>query len=161
MKPMPDSVKDHISNAHYYLKAAAKFPPPTQNAAHILLLLISWENIVIADSELSAWATRSDVNPQVYKDHAHKYKDAPEIHRIILGPSGTKPREIRFSSGRDFAELRLACQYGSNTESKKVSTIFNRDWDADDFQRALVSKIGWIEALIGIYEKELAKARTV
>lgn len=127
MKAIPDSVKAHISNAHYYLEAADKHPAPTKDAVHTLLLLVGWENIVIADEELSAWANEADVDERIYKSHATKYKDLPVVSRTILGPSGTPPRQVNFSSGRNFEELRMACQYGSNTEGKR-SACFVRSW---------------------------------
>lgn len=153
MKPIPESVKERISNAEYYLEAADKHPSPVQEAVHILLLLVAWENIVIADAELEAWAGEEDIDEKVYKDHAHKFKDAPEITRNILGPNDTKPREVKFSTGREFSELRMACQYGSNTESKDVEQIFKTGWDVDNFRNTLIEKIGWVEAMVKTYEK--------
>jgi hypothetical protein len=155
MKAIPDSAKDHISNARYYLEAANKLPPPTKDAAHILLLLISWENIVIADKELSAWATDKAIDPKIRKDHETKFKDAPEILRVIVGAPGahTPARKIRFSSGKELTDLRLACQYGSTTESKAVREIFKTGWHADDFRRQLEAKIKWVEMLHEIYLK--------
>jgi hypothetical protein len=150
---VPVTIKDRVANARYYFDAAGKLPRPTQDAAHILLLLVGWENIAIADAELNAWANGDTAAERLYKDHASKLHGAPEILRVIIGPSGTKPREIRFTTGRDFAELRLACQYGSSTESKSVQQIFERGWHPDSFQRELKSKIEWVELFIGQYEK--------
>lgn len=152
MKPIPDSVRDHINNAEYYLTAAGKLPSPTQDAAHILLLLIGWENITIADEELNAWATGEDVDKKIYKDHARKFKNAPEVLRVIVGSSGTPAKEVRFQTGRDFEELRLACQYGSNTESKDVAKIFSRGWHADGLERELGNKIKWLRTILGAYK---------
>lgn len=159
MKPIPDSVHHHLANARLYADAATKFLLPTNNAPHISLLLTAWENVAIAEAELNAWAREEDVDEKIYKDHAHKFKDAPIITRVILGPSGTKAREITFSSGRDFSELRLACQYGSNTESKNVADIFAKGWFTDDFQNSLANKIKWIDTMINIYEREVRGAK--
>jgi hypothetical protein len=154
MKPMPDSIQAHISNARYYLDAANKHPAPTQDAVHILLQLIAWENIVIADEELSAWATEDDVDERLYKSHATKYKAVPEVLRVILGPSGTPPREIRYSSGRNFEELRMACQYGSNTEGKEVKELFKKGWHLDELRNGLIGKIEWVELFIKIHQEQ-------
>lgn len=153
MKAIPDSVKAHISNARYYLEAADKHPSPTKDAVHILLLLTGWENIAIADEELSAWAREEEVDERLYKSHAVKYKKVPKVTRIILGPSGTKPREITFSGGRNFEELRMACQYGSNTEGKEVRELFKKGWHLDGLRNGLIHRIGWVEMMVGIYEK--------
>lgn len=108
------------------------------------------ENIVIADAELDAWAMQEDINEKIYKDHAHKFKDAPKITRIIIGPGSIKSREIDFFSGRDFSELRQVCQYGSNTESKDVQEIFANGWFTDEFQNSLRAKIKWVDVFVGI-----------
>lgn len=155
MKALPDSIKAHASNARYYLEAADRLPAPTRDAAHVLMLLIGWENIVIADEEMSAWANQADVDEKIYKSHSTKYKDLPEVTRTILGPSGTPPRTVRFSSGRNFEELRMVCQYGSNTEGKNVRELFNRGWHLDRLRNGLINKIGWVEMQIKIYEDML------
>lgn len=152
MNAIPESIKDHISNAKYYLKAADQHPSPTQAAAHIQLLLVAWENIVIADAELTAWVDEDSVDEKIYKDHARKFKDAPKITRIILGPRGVEPREIEFSTGKEFSDLRMACQYGSNTESKDVNEIFKTGWHVDGFRNALIERIEWTEKMVEIYE---------
>lgn len=151
MKPIPNSIKEHISNAKYYLEAADKHPAPTKDAVHILLLLIGWENIVIADEELGAWAKEEDVDKKIYKSHARKFIKMPEVTRIILDSTGTKTREFRFSSGKDFEELRMACQYGSNTETE-VRELFKTGWHLDRLRNGLISKIGWIKVLVSAYE---------
>lgn len=153
MKPIPDSVEEHISNARYYLEAADMHPSPTQDAVHILLLLTGWENIAIADAELDAWASEEDVDKKIDKDHAHKFKDAPTITRVIVGQSDTKTRVINFSDGRSLAELRMACQYGSNTESKDVREIFKTGWQVDTFRNVLIGKIEWVEKMLKIYRQ--------
>ena len=151
MKKIPKSVSEHIANAKHYLEAADKHPAPTQNAVLILLLLIGWENIVIADHELSAWANEANLDPQIRKSHALKFKDLPGVTRIILGPKGTIPKEVNFSTGHDFEELRMACQYGSNTESKDIAKIFKSGWHLDNLRNGLINKIGWEEMMLKIY----------
>jgi len=152
MKNIPKSVSEHIANAKYYLDAADKHPQPTQNAALILLLLVGWENIVIADHELGAWANQADIDPQIRKSHAAKLKNVPDVTRIIVGSSGMPPKEIVFSTGHDFEELRMACQYGSNTESKDVSQIFKTGWHLDELRNGLIEKIKWEETMLEIYQ---------
>lgn len=158
MKKMPNSIIEHILNAEYYREAADKHPAPTKDAVHILLLLIGWENIIVADEELKAWATEADVDEKVYKSHARKFRNIPEVTRIIIGANG-KAKEVRFSSGRDFEELRMACQYGSNTETKEVRELFKTGWHLDRLRNGLISKIGWLKTMIAAYEaldKELS-----
>jgi hypothetical protein len=153
MKPIPKSVKEHISNAQHFLDAAKKFPPPTDGSVQILLLLVAWENITIADKELSAWADGGLTDTKLHKDHATKLKDAPEIVRVILGPAGAKAREITISTGHDLAALRLACQYGSDIDSKDVKELFARGWHTDTFRRALIEKIQWVEMEVSMQEQ--------
>jgi len=153
MKPIPNSIKERISHAKYYLEAADKHPAPTKDAVHILLLLIGWENIAIADEELGAWAKEEDVDKQIYKSHARKFRKMPEVTRIILGSTGTKTREERFSSGKKFEKLRMVCQYGSNAETKEVRKLFKSGWHLDSLKNKLVSKIRWIETLVIAYEE--------
>lgn len=152
MRPIPNSVREHISNAEYYLEAAEKHPVPTRNAVYILLLLTGWENIALADAELGAWAKKDDVDKKMYKSHASKHKKTPEIRRIILGPRGTKPKVVSYSTGRDFEKLRMACQFGSNTESVEVKEIFKSGWHLDGLRNKLIGEIKWIRILTGAYE---------
>lgn len=160
MKQIPNSVIEHISNAKYYLAAADKHPAPTQNAVLILLLLVAWENIVIADHELSAWATETLADPNIRKSHAAKLKDIPVVKRIIVGPKGTVPKEIDFSTGHDFEELRMACQYGSNTESKDVQKIFQTGWHLDELRNGLINKISWVEVVLKAQQRVLNEDST-
>jgi len=81
MKKVPKAIYDHVSNAKLYFEAAQKFPPPTNFAVQILLLLVSWENIVIADKKLDAWAQRSAIDEKLLKDHREKFKGAPGISK--------------------------------------------------------------------------------
>lgn len=153
MRKIPTSIKDHISNAHYYLEAANKFPPPTRDAIHILLLLTAWENIQIAQEELSAWAQQTITSKKLYKSHAYKFEKARKsITRIILGPPGTPARTIEYSSSTDFEKLILICRYGLKTGSKELANIFERGWHSDAFERSLINKIGWEEMMIEVYE---------
>lgn len=150
-KVIPESIKDYISNAKYYLGAARELPFHTHNAARILLLLVAWENIVIADKELDSWAFKTPANDKLYKDHLFKFTDAPEIYRVVLGKKGTKAQEKKFSTAKDLTDLRIACQYGTNTESKNVAEIFRTGWIPDDFERKLESKIKWTEGAMQIF----------
>lgn len=159
MKKIPKSILDHISNAKYYREAADKHPTPTQDAINILLLIIGWENIVIANEELKSWATNVKVAGSFYKSHSVKLKKIPQVTRIVLGPSGTKPVEINVSKGKDFEKLRMMCQYGSNTETKEVKELFKSGWHTDGLRNGLIAKIRWVEMLIEIYE-DLIKQKT-
>ena len=153
MKKIPNSVYDHIANAKYYLDAADKHPQPTKDAVLILLLLVGWENIAIADHDLSVWVSDTNTDPSIRKSHAPKLKKLREVTRIILGPSGTAPKEVKFATGHDFEELRMAVQYGSNTESKDVSKVFKTGWHLDDLRNGLINKISWTEMMLEIYKK--------
>jgi hypothetical protein len=155
MKQIPKSVDEHISNARYYLSAADKHPAPTQNAVLILLLLVAWENIVLADHDLSSWASETNTSPEMRKSHSAKLQKLPAVTRIILDPKGSPSKEITFSTGHDFEELRKACQYGSNTESKDVQQIFKSGWHLDGLRNGLINKIEWTEMMLEIYRKEL------
>lgn len=152
MNAIPTSVKDHISNARYYLEAADKFRPPTRNAAHILLLLIAHENIEIAKEELISWAQKTTPNKELYKSHAYKFKKARPITQIISGQKGVPPKTCTYSTGADFAKLLLICRYGFKTGSKALKLIFNRGWHTDSFRNSLIGNIKWEEMMIGIYE---------
>jgi len=154
MRQIPKSVSEHIANARYYLRAADKHPYPTENAVLILLLLVGWENIVLADHELSAWADETNTEPSIRKSHAAKLKDLPTLTRTIIEPSGTL-REIEFSTGHDFEELRMATQYGSNTESKSVENIFNKGWHLDGLRNGLINKIEWVEVVLNAQQQAL------
>jgi len=158
MRKMPRSIKEHVSNAEYYREAANLYPPPTKNAIHLLLLLIGWENIVIADKELEAWAKNDTVNSQVYKSHAIKLDIVPEVLRIIpqVGKSAV---EKRYSGGSAFQDLRLVCQYGSNKEGKDVKKIFNSDWNLRPLERELINKINWVNVTIKALETYIARSK--
>lgn len=152
MHVVPIPIKERISNAHYYLECADKFPPPTKNAAHILLLLASWENIIIADEELSAWIDKKKVDPKLYRDHVHKFRKAPSIQHIILGSRDIPAKTIEYSSPKDINKLREYCQYGFVSGSKSVSKFFGRTWNTDDFRNKLINKIQWTGALVSAIE---------
>ncbi len=153
MAKMPDSIEHYIANARLYFDAATKFPSPTNYAVEILLLLTSWENIALADGELAAWARDELLDGKLHKDHAAKFKGAPAIFRTIVGPSGTPARTIEFSTGHQLSELRQACQYGSNTESKDVRVLFDKYWHTDDFRRDLAAKIEWVELWVSVHNQ--------
>jgi hypothetical protein len=153
MNAIPASVKEHISNARYYLEAADKFPPPTRNAVHILLLLIAHENIEQAKEELSSWAQKTSPNEKLYKSHAYKFKKVRPIQQIILGERGTTPKTNTYSSVADFQRVLSICRYGPKTGSKSLELIFCRGWFTDEFRNSLISKIKWEEMMVGIYEK--------
>lgn len=155
MKKISASVKEHISNARYYLDAANKFPSPTRDAVRILLLLTARENIKIAEEELHAWAQGSKPTKDLYKSHAYKLRDVRDsysIDRIILGTPGTPAKTVSYKSGADFEKLHQICRYGLKGNSKDLSSIFSQGWHSDAFERALISKIGWEEMMVKIYE---------
>lgn len=159
MKKIPNSIYDHILNAHHYLKSANKFPYPSDDAVRMLLLLTAWENIKIAEEELSAWAQQTTPSKKLYRSHAYKFQKAQPIERIILGPRGTPAQTVTYSSDIDFEKLISICRYGPKTGSKDLTSIFERGWNLDTFQNSLISKINWEETAIKMYEG-LAKSES-
>ncbi len=149
---IPKRIKERIKNAEYFLECADKFPPPTRNAAHILLLLIGWENIVIARDELHSWVDKKKTNPKLYRDHEHKFKDAGSIDHIILGSKESKTKTVAYSSPAKLKKLREYCQYGFASDSKNLDESFDNMWDADTFRNRLIGKIQWTGALISAIE---------
>ncbi|MBL7142333.1 MAG: hypothetical protein ISS83_01525 [Candidatus Pacebacteria bacterium] len=85
MNTVPISIKDHIANACYYLKAADKFPCPVQNGVHILLLLIAQEHIQIGKEELISWVRKTTPDKKLYKNHAYKFRKVRPIMQTIVG----------------------------------------------------------------------------
>ena len=157
MRKIPTSVKDHISNANYYLNAANKFPSPACDAVKILFLLTSWENIQTAEEELHSWAQRTTPAKELYKSHAYKFRNigkSKSIDRIIVGSNG-KSKTITYHSGSDFQKLLFICRYGPREGSKDLGLLFGRGWFCDDFERSLVSKIKWEETSIKMFESLL------
>jgi hypothetical protein len=152
MKTIPKPIKERVSNALYFLRCADKLSASTDKAAHILMLLIGWENVVIADEELSAWIDKKKVDPKVYRDHAYKFKKASGVLHVILGARGAKAKTIEYSSPALLKKLREYCQYGIASESKDVSKSFSRMWYADEFRNKLINKINWTSALISAIE---------
>lgn len=154
MRKVPTSIKDHVSNARYYLEAGDEFPSPTRDAVRILLLLTAWENIQIAKEELSAWARKDIPSEKLYKDHAYKFRKAPPplITRVISGPQGTPAKTKTYSSGADFRRLLSLCRYGHKTGSKQLGSIFKRGWHLSSFRNSLIRKIEWEEMMINAYE---------
>lgn len=153
MRKIPTSIKDHISNARYYLEAGDKFPSPTRDAVLILLLLTAWENIQIAKEELSAWAQKDIPSKKLYRDHAHKFGKASSlITRVILGPQGTPAKTETYSSGADFKRLLSLCRYGYKGDSRQLDSIFKRGWHLNSFRNSLIRRIEREEMMINIYE---------
>jgi hypothetical protein len=159
MLAIPPEVEEYVANASRYLAAASRLPPPAHNAAHILLLIIGWENIVLADKTLSAWASSTTIEARLKRDHAEKLQwvtpsGATEgILHVLVGPagSGTPVKEVWYKTGEDLARLRMLCQYGNPGSATGVSQLFARHWHADGFARGLESKIKWVEMLIKVY----------
>jgi len=155
MKKIPNSVKDHISNANYYLDATKPFPSPKCDAVRVLLLLTAWENIKIAEEELHSWAQQTKPAEELYKSHAYKFRDvrkSKSIDRIIILSSGTA-KTITYATGTRLGKLIEICRYGLNGGEKELASIFSKGWYSDDFERSLVSKIKWEETMVKIYEK--------
>ena len=153
MRKIPDSVRDHMSNARYYLEAASTFPYPTYIAVRILLILTAWEHIKIAEEELSAWARQTVPSRDLYKSHEYKFRELRRpITRVIQGESGTPAKTIIYSSAADIHKLLSICRYGPRTGSKRLTSIFERGWHTDSFKRSLISKIEWEEMMVNIYE---------
>jgi hypothetical protein len=146
---VPDEVKQFTANARLYLEAAFKFPPPTNNAVHILLLIYGWENVVLADSKVHAWAMSEDINPKLLRDHETKLnkvsKDA-YIQHFING------EEVRYSTGIQLKKLREICMYGLSDDTKNVANLFREHWFSDNFSRSLKNKVEWTEMSIKAFE---------
>ena len=157
MRKIPTSVKDHISNANYYLEAANIVSHRTSAAVHILLLT-AWENIKIAEEELHSWAQKIPTANGLYKSHAYKFRNirrSKSIDRIVVGPPGTQPQTTSYSTGTDFEKLLYICRYGPKGGSKELASIFGKGWFPDDFHRSLISKIKWEEAAVKMFESLL------
>lgn len=153
MEKIPQSVKDHISNAQTYLDAANKFPSPMSDAIQILLLLTAWENIKIAQEELSAWANKTEPSKKLYKSHAHKFKKMKRpITRVILDKPGKPAQTINYVSERDFEKLLFITRYGPRTGSKNLTAMFEKGWHTDEFRNALINKIQWESTMVTAYE---------
>jgi len=164
MTKVPQIVRQRLANATYYLQTADALPPPTRDAAHILLLLVGWENAALAEHELHVWAHPVNLDPKVKRDHAAKL-DAVDrlssVQYVKLGPRGTHAPAIttQYSTGRELTKLREICQYGSDTETRDVAKLFHRGWHADDLRRGLHQKIEWIDAWIPLYEHVVSGRR--
>ena|SRR3990167_1854584 len=152
MKRVPKVIHDHIINARLYLEAVQKFPSPTNYAVQILLLLVSWENIVIADQELHRWARKSPGNIKLLRDHEEKFKGAHSISRTIIGPPGTPAKEEKYETPNELKKLRSICQYGLSSGSRDIKKMFERYWHTEGFERDLANKIKWVELFVGIHE---------
>jgi hypothetical protein len=155
---VPDEIKQFTSNARYYLEAADKFPSPTKDAAQILLLTISWENIIIADKKLHGRAVKEKIDPKLLRSHEAKLDEVSKdshVLRVIVGPpgKGIPAKEIKYVTGAQLQKLREICQYGADNETHQLATLFHRGWHSDDFRRSLQNKIEWTEMNIRIYEE--------
>lgn len=159
MKQVPKEIKEYFSNAQYYLDSAIKLPSQKENAAHIFLLLVAWENLVTARSEISNWARKN--MEEIPKDHAKKLDEINKfagsncyISRIIIGApgTGTPAREVKYKTGKELAELRLICQYGSKSDTKNVKEVFKSYWHTDRFRDCLRRQIDWEESWLPAYE---------
>lgn len=148
MRRIPASIKDHISNAHYYREASDKLSLPIHNAARILLLLTAYENIQIAKGELSAWAQNTPPPKELYKSHDYKFRKVSPITYIDPHTSV----ETKYSSGADFKKLLSLCRYGHKTGLKQLALIFARGWQLSYFRNSLIDKMEWAEMMVEIYE---------
>lgn len=154
---VPNAIKQFTSNARYYLEAADKFPSPTKDAAQILLLIIAWENVVLADKKIHSWAMSESTDPKLLRSHEVKLDAISKdgyVLRVITGipGSGTLVKEISFKTGAELKKLREICQYGADDETHELAKLFHRGWHSDNFRRSLQNKIEWTEMMIGIYE---------
>lgn len=148
-------IYDRIANARLYLEAAQKFPSPTNYAVQILLLLVSWENIIIADQEMHSWAQKSPIDRKLLKDHKEKLKGAHGISRTIIGPPGTPAKEEKYETPDALKKLREICQYGLSSGPQDINKMFERYWHTEGFERKLVNKIEWVELFVRLHEEIL------
>jgi hypothetical protein len=154
-KKIPNSIKDHISNAYYYLTGADMISETTHQGIRIFLLLTAWENIQLAEEELDTWAQKTRPTKELYKSHSYKLRKVREfnsIDRIILGPPGTPAQTIKYVTPHQLEQLLQICRYGFKTGTKELSSIFSKGWEVRDFQSSLLTKIIWEETMIKIYE---------
>lgn len=107
MTVVPRGIKRRIENAEYYLLCADRFPPPSNNAAHILMLIIASENISLAREELHKWIDKMPVDPKWYRNHEQKLVDAGTIDHVILDPKPT--RTVTYSTPSELKKLREYC----------------------------------------------------
>ncbi|MFA6376402.1 MAG: hypothetical protein WCX69_03320 [Candidatus Paceibacterota bacterium] len=160
MSNVPISIKDHIANARYYLKAADKFPSPVQDGVCILLLLIAQENIQLAREELSNWAKQTTPNKKLYKSHAYKFRKARPITQIYVGRGDDLyTKTITYKNGVDFEKLFSICRYGPKTGRKELASIFNSGWHLDSFRNSLINNIEWGELMVRIHENLLNRPK--
>ena len=146
MTQIPKHIKDYASNANYYIEAAEKFTYPSHQAVR-LLLLTAWENIKIAEEELSGWAQKTLPSEKLYRSHEYKLRKSPLIDNIIVKSTGIA-ETTTYATDAQFKQLHQICRYGTKTGSKELSKIFKRGWFLDDFERSLVSKIKWEELMV-------------
>lgn len=154
---LPISIKEHISNANYYLNAEGKIPSRTFDAIRISLLLTAWENVQIAEDELSSWVECTPLVQKLYKSHAYKFRNvrkSKSIDQISINLQG-KAETTTYATGDDFKRLLQICRYGFETGTKELSKIFKTDWYFEEFKRALISKIKSREKIVEIYENLL------
>ena len=158
MRSIPKSIKEHISNANYYFEAANRIPPRFFVAVRILLILTAWENVQIAEEELSAWAQRTKPTKKLYTSHAYKFRNvrkSKSIDKIVINSQG-KVDTTSYATDSDFEQLLQICRYGPKAGNKELGVVFKTGWFSDDFERVLASKIKWEENIVEMYENLLS-----
>ncbi len=157
MKKIPNLVRDHILNARYYFEAACEFPSPRRDGVKLSLLFTAWENIHIAEEELSAYIQNKTAHKDLYKTHQYKLEGIPPIDKItveVVNGVG-KAKTITYSTGEQFSKLHQICRYGHKDGIKKLPLIFKKGWFLDDFENSLLGKIEWLETMVDKVYPEL------
>ncbi|MBU6370886.1 MAG: hypothetical protein KGH93_00080 [Patescibacteria group bacterium] len=154
-KKIPKDITDRIANARYYLDASRKLPFRSYTGLKILSLLTAWENLTIAEEEMSAWIRKIPVSKKLYKSHVYKLKNVRKpIERIVI--KNGRAHTTIYANGTELNKLLSICRYGSKSCSKNIEEIFvGREWITDEFERGLESRISWEEMSVKMFEKLL------
>lgn len=153
MKKIPKHIEDYASNANYYIEASEKFVYPNHQAVKLLLLLTAWENIKIAEEELSAFIQKTIPVKELHKSHAYKFIKAPGIARVEVRSKGMKAINTFYKSPEDFEKLIYICRYGPKSGQRNLNLIFKNGWFLDHFENSLISKINWYNISVKMYKE--------
>lgn len=156
MPRVPNEIRDCISNAEYYLEAADRLPDKKENAAHIFLVILAWENLGRARKKLSNWAQKN--NKKLPNDHAVNLEDPEKfkgsgcyISHIVIKP-GVPALQKDYCTGEELKKLRIICQFGDTGASKNIRKIFASGWHVDRFREFLRRQIDWEKLWLEYYE---------
>lgn len=111
MAHVPQKIYERIATAKKLYDASTKFPPPTNYAAEILLLISGWENVILAEKELEAWARGEAIDPKLLRDHIAKLNEVDEhsyVLRVIVSPpgKGIPAKEVYYRDGKSLLGIQ-------------------------------------------------------